>query len=47
LVWFIRLYGRFASQKRKEVYRLDETTRDEIILGGNTLIIMGEKGSEG
>jgi SAM-dependent methyltransferase len=42
-VWLIRLYGRWASQKRREVYRLDDTTRDEIILGGNTLIIVGEK----
>lgn len=46
-VWLIRLYGGLASKKRREVYRLNETTRDEIILGGNTLIIMGEKGSEG
>ena len=43
LVWFIRLYGRLASKKRQEFYRLDETTRKEIILGGNTLIILGEK----
>lgn len=42
-VWLIRLHGRLASQKRREVYRLDDTTRDEIILGGNTLIIVGEK----
>ena len=43
LVWLIRLYGRMASKKRRELYRLDETSKDEIILGGNTLIIMGEK----
>lgn len=43
LVWAIRLYGRLASKKKREVYRLDETTRDEIVLGGNTLIIVGEK----
>ncbi len=43
LVWMIRLYGRWASEKRRKLYRLDETTRDEIILGGNTLIIVGEK----
>lgn len=42
-VWLIRLYGKFASQKRREVYRLNETTKNEIILGGNTLIIVGEK----
>ena len=43
LVWFIRLYGRLASKKRQEFYRLDETTRKEIILGGNTPTILGEK----
>jgi SAM-dependent methyltransferase len=43
LVWLIRLYGRMASKKRRELYRLDETSKDEIILGGNTLIIIGEK----
>jgi SAM-dependent methyltransferase len=42
-VWIIRLYDRAASQKKRELYRLYETTRDEIILGGNTLIIIGEK----
>jgi len=42
-VWLIRLYGRMASKKRREAYRLDETLSDEIILGGNTLIIMAEK----
>jgi ubiquinone/menaquinone biosynthesis C-methylase UbiE len=42
-VWLIRLYGRLASEKRRDLYRLNETTRDEIILGGNTLIIVGEK----
>ena len=43
IVWVIRLSARMASQKRRELYRLNETTRDEIILGGNTLIIVGEK----
>lgn len=43
LVWGIRFFGRLASQKRRELYCLDETTRDEVILGGNTLIIIGEK----
>jgi ubiquinone/menaquinone biosynthesis C-methylase UbiE len=42
-VWMIRLYGRMASKKRREVYRLDETLSNEIIMGGNTLIIVGEK----
>jgi ubiquinone/menaquinone biosynthesis C-methylase UbiE len=42
-VWLIRLYGRMASPKKREAYRLDETLADEIILGGNTLIIVAEK----
>jgi SAM-dependent methyltransferase len=43
LAWIIRLYGRVASKKRREAYRLDETLSDEILMGGNTLIIVGEK----
>ncbi len=43
MVWIIRLCGCFASRKRRELYRLDETLMDEIIMGGNTLIIVGEK----
>lgn len=43
IVWIIRLCGRFASKKRRELYRLDETLIDEIIMGGNTLIIVAEK----
>ena len=42
-VWIIRLFGLFASKKRRELYRLDETLGGEIIMGGNTLIIVGEK----
>ncbi len=42
-VWAIRLCGRLASKKKREAYRWDETTRDEIVLGGNALIIVGEK----
>jgi SAM-dependent methyltransferase len=44
VVWLIRLGGRFVSQRRREAYRLNETLTDEIILGGNTLILVGEKG---
>lgn len=44
LVWLLRLVGKFASKKRREAYRLEETLTDEIIMGGNTLIIIGEKG---
>jgi SAM-dependent methyltransferase len=47
LVWMIRLYGRMASKRRREAYRLNDTMRGEILMGGNTLIIIGEKVSEG
>lgn len=43
LVWVLRLYGFFLSEKRKEFYRLKDTLQDEILMGGNTLIIVGEK----
>jgi len=43
MVWGIRFYARFLSKKKWEHYRLNETLADEILKGGNTLIIMGEK----
>jgi hypothetical protein len=43
LVWLIRLWGRVVSEKRREAYRLDDIMIDVIILGGNTLIIVGER----
>jgi hypothetical protein len=43
IVWMIRLCGQLAPQERREAYRTDETLRHEIIMGGNTLIIAGEK----
>jgi ubiquinone/menaquinone biosynthesis C-methylase UbiE len=43
MVWIIRFYGRFFSKEKRELYRLDETLSNEIIMGGNTLIIVGEK----
>jgi len=43
IVWIIRLCGFFVSKESREFYRLDETLSDEIIMGGNTLIIVGEK----
>jgi len=43
IAWVIRLSARFASTKRRENYRLDETLSEEILMGGNTLIIVGEK----
>ncbi|NIQ38218.1 MAG: methyltransferase domain-containing protein [Proteobacteria bacterium] len=43
LVWLTRLCGLFASRRRRQYYRLNETLSDEIIMGGNTLIIVAEK----
>ena len=42
LAWALRLYGRLASKKRREVYRLEETLSSEILMGGNTLIVVAE-----
>jgi SAM-dependent methyltransferase len=41
--WLIRLSAKFVSEKRRQAYRLDETLIDDILMGGNTLIIVGEK----
>jgi SAM-dependent methyltransferase len=43
MVCLIRLYGLFASQKRRQYYRLEDTLSDKVIMGGNTLIIVAEK----
>ena len=43
LAFLIRLSGVFASKKRRESYRLDETLSDEILMGGNTLIVVAER----
>ena len=43
LAWILRLSGRVASKKRRQDYRLDEALSDDILLGGNTLIVMAEK----
>ena len=43
VVWLIRLSARFSSPERWENYRLRESLSDEIIMGGNTLIIVAEK----
>lgn len=43
LVWMVRFYGFFVSGKKREHYRIEETLHEAIIMGGNTLIIMGEK----
>lgn len=42
-VWLIRLLGKFTPRKRRQAYRLDETLIDEILMGGNTLILVGER----
>ncbi|HSB04743.1 MAG TPA: class I SAM-dependent methyltransferase [Thermodesulfobacteriota bacterium] len=43
LAWILRFYGYAASKKQREIYRLNETLSDEILMGGNTLIILAEK----
>ncbi len=43
LVWLIRVYTHMSSKKRREFYRLSESNEDKIIMGGNTLIVVGEK----
>lgn len=43
IVWGMRLFARFLSKKKWEYYRLNETLADEVLMGGNTLIILGEK----
>lgn len=43
LVWAIRLLGRAASRKRREAYHLDDTLSREILMGGNTLILVADK----
>ena len=42
-VWFIRLYSRFWSVKKRSEYWLEETTGPVILDGGNTLIIFAIK----
>jgi SAM-dependent methyltransferase len=43
LAWVLRLCGRVASRKRWKDYRLEETLSKEILMGGNTLIIVADK----
>jgi SAM-dependent methyltransferase len=43
LALMIRLSSVLTSKKKREAYRLDETLGDKILMGGNTLIIVGEK----
>lgn len=43
IVWAIRSYCLFWSKEKKEDYHLEETLSDPLIMGGNTLIVVGEK----
>jgi SAM-dependent methyltransferase len=43
VVWMIRLYCSFWPREKKEGYQLDETLSPELIMGGNTLILVAEK----
>ena len=43
IVWGIRGYCLFWSKEKKEDYHLDDTLSPRLIMGGNTLIILGEK----
>lgn len=43
LVWAIRGYSFFWSEEKKEDYHLKNTLSDSLIMGGNTLIVVGER----
>lgn len=43
LVWVIRGYCFFWSKEKKEDYHLKDTLSPLLIMGGNTLIVVGEK----
>jgi 2-polyprenyl-3-methyl-5-hydroxy-6-metoxy-1,4-benzoquinol methylase len=43
VVWAIRGYCFFWSAEKKEDYHLEDTLSDTLIMGGNTLIVVGEK----
>jgi SAM-dependent methyltransferase len=47
LVWFIRLYTKLWSEKKRSKYWLRETSGSAILEGGNTLIIFAEKPLKG
>jgi len=44
LVWLITLYTSFWSKRQKEKYWLKETLSPNIIMGGNTTIVIAQKG---
>ena len=43
VVWMIRLSCFFWPREKREDYHLDETLSPELIMGGNTLILVAEK----
>jgi hypothetical protein len=43
IVWSIRCGCLFWSKEKREDYHLDDTLSPQLIMGGNTLILMGEK----
>jgi hypothetical protein len=43
LVWLITLYTFFWSKRQKEKYWLKETLSPNIIMGGNTTIVIAKK----
>jgi 2-polyprenyl-3-methyl-5-hydroxy-6-metoxy-1,4-benzoquinol methylase len=47
LVWLIRFYCFFWPEETRKAYLLDETLSDQILMGGNTLIVVAEKGDSG
>jgi len=47
IVWCIRFYCLFWPQEKKKDYHLEDTLSPRLIMGGNILIIVGEKGPEG
>lgn len=47
LAGLLQLYGRLVSEKTRMHYRLRDTLEPEVLMGGNTLILMAEKGSKG
>jgi len=42
-VWGIRLYCRFWPEEKRKDYHLEETLSPELIMGGNTLILVSRK----
>jgi len=44
VVWFIKLYCSFWPEGKREEYHLRETLSSSLIMGGNSLIVVAEKG---